>query len=182
LRQRALTEAMLTGEQSGAPIAQWPVAKLNDAHDWSRSYQTVAELMTTDLFTVRPDDLVDLAASVMNWRHIRHVPVEDDQGQLVGLISHRDLLRLLAEGWLARAGQAVTVREIMKRELVTIAPETSTLEALSIMCRRKVGCLPVVENGRLVGIVTAYDFLALTTEVIEGQFQNVAAVRSTGSS
>jgi CBS domain-containing protein/gamma-glutamylcysteine synthetase len=175
LRQRALTEAMLAGQQSCAPVARWALAQLNDTHDWSRSFQNVAQLMSTDLFTVRPDDLVDLVASVMDWRHIRHVPVEDDQGHLVGLISHRDLLRLLAEGWLARKGKAVTVREIMKHDLVTVTPETSTLEALAIMRRRKVGCLPVIENGRLVGIVTAYDFLALSAEIIEGQLQGAGA-------
>jgi CBS domain-containing protein len=127
--------------------------------------------MTTDLFTVRPDDLVDLAASVMGWRHIRHVPVEDDEGRLVGLISHRDLLRLLAQGLLTRSEKAVTVKEIMKRDLVTVAPETPTLEALRIMRRRQVGCLPVVENERLVGIVTAHDFLSFSAEIIEKQLQ-----------
>ena len=66
--------------------------------DWSQSYQTVGQFMATDLFTLRPDDLVDLAASVMDWRHIRHVPVEDEEGRLVGLITHRALLRLLSRG------------------------------------------------------------------------------------
>ena len=53
--------------------------------------------MSTDLFTVRADDLLDLAASVMDWRHVRHVPVEDEQGRLVGLITHRALLHLLSK-------------------------------------------------------------------------------------
>jgi CBS domain-containing protein len=171
-RQRALTESMLEHQRSGEPVARWPLAQMDGAQDWSRGDQTVAELMSTDLFTVRPDDLVDLAASVMNWRHIRHVPVEDDDGHLVGLISHRDLLRLLAQGWRARTGQPITVQEIMKREIVTIAPETSIFEALSLMRLCRVGCLPVVENARLVGIVTAYDFLSLSAEIIEGQWQS----------
>ena len=80
LRYRALTEAMLKEQQSGAPVSRWELAKPTQANDWSGGYQTVAQLMTTDLFTVRPDDLADLAASVMNWSHIRHVPVEDDDG------------------------------------------------------------------------------------------------------
>jgi len=125
--------------------------------------------MSTDLFTAHPDDLIDFAASVMEWRHIRHVPVEDDEGRLVGLISHRDLLRLLAQGLLSRSVNEVTVREIMIRDLTTVAPETPAREALVIMRRRKVGCLPVVENDRLVGIITAYDFLALSAEIIEKQ-------------
>lgn len=129
--------------------------------------------MSTDLFTVRPDDLADLVASVMHWRHIRHVPVEDDEGRLTGLISSRDLLRIMAQGWLARDMKAVTVQEVMKRDLVTVAPETPTIEALRTMRRRKIGCLLVTENERLVGIVTAYDFLALSAEIIEKQSRPV---------
>ncbi len=168
-RLHALTEDMLDRQQSGAPVSRWTLAAVNGPTDWSRNYQTVAHLMSTDLFTVRPDDLVDLAASVMEWRHIRHVPVEDDEGRLVGLISHRDLLRLLAQGMLSRGAKEVTVKEIMIRDLMTIAPETPTLEALTIMRQRKIGCLPVVENDRLIGIVTAYDFLSLSAEIIETQ-------------
>jgi CBS domain-containing protein/gamma-glutamylcysteine synthetase len=168
-RHRALTEAILEQQQSGEPVSRWALARLRGAGDWSRGFQTVAQLMSTDLFTAHPDDLVDLAASVMEWRHIRHVPVEDDEGRLVGLISHRDLLRLLAQGLLSRSAKEVTVKEIMIRNLMTVAPGTSALEAMAIMRRRKVGCLPVVENNRLVGIVTTYDFLSLAAEIIEEQ-------------
>jgi CBS domain-containing protein/gamma-glutamyl:cysteine ligase YbdK (ATP-grasp superfamily) len=168
-RHRALTEAMLEQQQGGEPVSRWELARLGGAGDWGRGCQTVAQLMSTDLFTAHPDDLVDLAASVMEWRHIRHVPVEDDEGRLVGLVSHRDLLRLLAQGLLSRGAKEVTVKEIMTRDLMTVAPETPTLEALALMRRRKVGCLPVVENDRLVGIITAYDFLALSAEIIEKQ-------------
>jgi CBS domain-containing protein/gamma-glutamylcysteine synthetase len=168
-RHRVLTEAMLEQQQSGEPVSRWALARSRGAGDWIRGFQTVAQLMSTDLFTAHPDDLVDLAASLMEWRHIRHVPVEDDEGRLVGLISHRDLLRLLAQGLLSRSAKEVTVKEIMIRDLMTVAPGTSALEAMAIMRRRKVGCLPVVENDRLVGIVTAYDFLSLAAEIIEEQ-------------
>src|SRR5262249_39040626 len=139
MRYRALTEAMLEQQQSGEPVSRWTLARLNGESDWIRSCRTVAQLMSTDLFTVRPDDLVDLAASVMEWRHIRHVPVENDKGRLVGLISHRDLLRLLAQGLLGRSAKEVTVKEIMISDLMTVAPETPTLEALAIMRRLQVG-------------------------------------------
>jgi CBS domain-containing protein len=59
----------------------------------------------------------------------------------------------------------------MKRDPITVTPKTPTLEALGIMRRSKVGCLPVVENGKLIGIVTAYDFLALSAEIIEKQLK-----------
>ncbi len=177
LRSRILVEQMIQHQQDDQPAHQWPLAKADAPRDWCHSYQTVSQLMATDLFTVRPDDLIDLAASVMDWKHIRHVPVEDDEGRLVGLVSHRDLLRLLSHGLLSKQSQPVAVKEVMKRDLVTVAPDTLTLEALKIMRRLKVGCLPVVEQGRLIGIVTAYDFLALSAEIIEKQSDRIEEIK-----
>lgn len=173
LRNRVLVERTIELQRREIPVAEWPLAELDDSREWSRSYQTVGQLMVSDLFTVRPDDLIDLAASVMDWRHIRHVPVEDDEGRILGLVSHRDLLRLLSNGLLSNKTQFVTVKEIMKHDPITVTPGTSTLEALNIMRGSKVGCLPVVENGKLVGIVTAYDFLALSAEIIEKQLKGL---------
>ncbi len=171
-QSRALVECMLENQRTGRPVHEWEPAAIDKCCTWSKTHQIVRQFMSTDLFTVGPDDLVDLAASVMDWRHIRHVPVEDDAGNLVGLISHRDLLRMLSQGLLNRAKGPVAVKEIMKKELVTISPETPTIEALRIMQSRKVGCLPVVQGGRLVGLVTAYDFLSLSAEIIEKELVN----------
>jgi CBS domain-containing protein/gamma-glutamylcysteine synthetase len=174
LRSRLLVERMIENQRGELTVAEWSPVKLEDSREWNRSYQTVSQLMATDLFTVHPDDLIDLAASVMDWKHIRHVPVEDDDGRLVGLVSHRDLLRLLSRGLLDKQTKPVTVAEIMTSDPITVTPNTSTLEALGIMRRQKVGCLPVVENDKLVGIVTAYDFLALSAEIIEERLKNVS--------
>jgi CBS domain-containing protein len=122
--------------------------------------------MTTDLFTVRPDDLVDVAASVMQWKHVRHVPVENDAGDLVGLLSYRSLLRVLSDG-LARGGHPVPVRDIMQAEPVTTRPDTKCIDAIRVMKDRGVSCLPVVLAGRLVGIVSERDFLELSFRLYE---------------
>ncbi len=125
--------------------------------------------MATDLFTLRPDDLVDLAASVMDWRHIRHVPVEDEEGRLVGLVTHRALLRLLSRRTQAEIANPLTVREIMKTDPVTVSSTTTTLEAMELMRRNRVGCLPVVDEDQLVGIVTSYDFLDASARLFKDQ-------------
>ena len=122
--------------------------------------------MSTDLFTVRPEDVIDLAASLMHWKHVRHVPVEDDNGELVGIVSHRDLLELLALGKADRAGEII-VRDIMRKELVTISPETSALDALFLMREKGIGCLPIVRGRKLVGLVTAYDYLTVSAKLFE---------------
>jgi CBS domain-containing protein len=114
--------------------------------------------MSTDLFTVRPDDLVEMVARVMEWRDVRHVPVEDEEGRLVGIVSHRSLLHLLADGPTG-GRELIAVRQIMNPDPVSVAPTTPVSEAVELMRRRRIGSLPVVEDGRLVGIVTVYDFL-----------------------
>jgi CBS domain-containing protein len=122
--------------------------------------------MSTDLFTVSPDDLIDLAASVMDWRHIRHVPVEDQEGRLAGLVTHRGLLRMMINT-AANDSRLTTVREIMIKDPVTVSPSTSSLEAMEIMRNNRLGCLPVVEGDQLVGIITSYDFLEATAKLFQ---------------
>ena len=166
-RYRALTVAMAKNQQTGSPVHTWELAREEDAEDWRDSYRTVGQVMTSDVFTVHPEDLVDLAASMMEWEHIRHVPVEDDDARLVGIVSHRSLLRLVGRGLRSGTSRPVAVREIMKPDPVTVTPETSCLEALQAMRREQVGCLPVVEDGRLVGIVTEADFLGAVAKLFE---------------
>jgi CBS domain-containing protein/gamma-glutamyl:cysteine ligase YbdK (ATP-grasp superfamily) len=168
VRNRLLSREMLTRQKRGECVHRWPVLEPGESEDWSQSYQTVGQFMATDLFTVRPDDLVDLAASVMTWRHIRHVPVEDVDGQLVGLVSHRALLKLLSRGAHDNKNP-VTVREIMTPAPITVSSTTPTLAALEIMRQNRVGCLPVLDEGRLVGIVTSFDFLDASAQLFKQQ-------------
>ena len=166
VRQRKLTAAMLTCQKHGEPVHSWPVMESTESDDWEQSYRTVGQFMSTDLFTVQPDDLIDLAASVMDWRHIRHVPVEDGEGRLIGLVTHRALLRLLSKGT-HEQDSPITVREIMVTNPITVSPGTPTLEAMEIMRENRVGCLPVVEGDELVGIVTSYDFLEASARLFQ---------------
>jgi len=167
-RQRRLTSAMLANQKQGQPIHQWTITEVAEDEGWEQAYRTVGQFMTTDVFTVKPCDLIDLAASVMDWRHIRHVPVEDQEGRLVGLVTHRGLLRLLSHGQRSIVPvNPVTVREVMIENPVTVSPSTSSLEAIEIMRNNRVGCLPVVESDQLVGIVTSYDFLEAAAKVFQ---------------
>ena len=167
VRDRALTAAMLKCQREGLPGHRWPVNNNTESEHWEQGYRTVGQFMSTDLFTVQPDDLIDLAASVMDWRHIRHVPVEDDEGRLVGLVTHRGLLRQMINGARSHGNQPITVREIMIADPLTVNPLTTSLEAMEIMRSNRVGCLPVIEDGRLVGIVTSYDFLEAAAKLFE---------------
>ncbi|HKZ02596.1 MAG TPA: CBS domain-containing protein, partial [Pyrinomonadaceae bacterium] len=183
-RCRVLTEEIVRRQQGNEPVHRWPLPQAQALPTWSECHQTVGQFMSTDLFTMRPDDLVDLAASLMHWRHIRHVPVEDDEGQLVGLISHRALLRLLTRGNRPAESAPVTARDIMRTDPITVTSTTPTLEAMEIMRSNKIGCLPVVDDGQLVGIVTSYDFLnassALFQRELKAHAPAIAQAVSTG--
>ena len=169
-----LTSTILARQKENQPVHEWKLAAASEQDDWTQSYQTVGQFMVTDLFTVRPDDLVDLAASLMEWRHIRHVPVEDENGRLVGLVTHRGLLRFLSSGFAASAGPSRTVREIMKPNPTSVTSTTPTLEAIEIMRRSGIGCLPVVDDDQLVGIVTSYDFLTATASLFKEHLVSAA--------
>jgi len=119
-------------------------------------------LMSTDLFTVSPDDPVTLAAGTMTWRHIRHLPVEDAAGKFVGMLSSREILRVVAERGLERRESTPTViGEVMDAHPTTVGPDVSTIEAVRLMLSEKLDCLPVVKDGELVGLVSTQDMLVV---------------------
>jgi len=166
VRMRTLTAAMKNYQEDNVPVHEWKAAEIAEKTDWIDNYRTVEQFMSRDLFTVRPSDVIDLAANLMNWRHVRHVPVEDDAGNLVGIVSHRDLLKLFAEKHTTVTDEII-VSDVMHTEVITITPETRTLEALYIMRSKNIGCLPVLRNGKLAGIITAHDFLTVSTRLLE---------------
>lgn len=167
IRERSVTAAMLDRQKRGDPVHTWSPCELHeDEAIHKQGYRTVGQIMSTDLFTVHPEDLVDLAASVMDWVQIRHIPVEDDNGHLVGIMTHRTLLRYLARG--GGDGTPVAVREIMKSTpLLTVSPDTLTLHALRTMRAEKIGCLPVIDGDKLVGIITESDLIDVSASLLE---------------
>ena len=126
----------------------------------------VRDLMTEKVFTLKPKD--DLAAlyDLMDSRHVRHVPIVDSDGELVGLVTDRDLSRsalgaveelpLSVERDILRRRR---IRDIMASEPDSIEPDAMLKEAAEILLENKVGCLPVVEGLHLVGILTEADFV-----------------------
>jgi CBS domain-containing protein len=166
-RLAALTATMVERQRDGTPVAQWPLARADEAMtDFPRGYGHVEHFMATDLFTVQEDEPIDLVASLMDWKHLRHVAVEDNLGRLVGIVSYRALLRLLATGYVCD-GRAIAASEVMRRDPISIAPETPTVVAIALMRQHGVSALPVVENDVLVGMVTERDFMDLASHLLE---------------
>jgi CBS domain-containing protein len=148
-------------------VADWERARLDEAGGWKQNFMRVEQYMTTDIFSVHPDDPIDLVANLMEWERIRHVPVEDSEHRLIGLVSYRAVLRLLSGRRSGQDQETIAVQEIMRRNPFTVSPETGTLEAISMLKRFRIGCLPVVQDGRLVGIVTEENFMHIASELLE---------------
>ncbi len=165
-RLAALTAATVSRQKEGKPVHTWSRARLRETDGWQKHYVRVGSLMTTDLFTVNENDVIDLAASLMDWRHIRHVPVEDNAHRLVGLVTHRRLLRVLAESH-GQPRRPIPVREVMVEDVVTVEPDTPSLEAVALMKKHQVACLPGVENGHLVGMISERDFMKIFRDLLE---------------
>jgi len=127
----------------------------------------VRDLMSDEVVTLARNDALTIADDVMKLGRIRHMPVlDDDTGEVVGIVSQRDLFRTAlarAIGYGERAQDRLLaqllVKEVMTMNVITIDPDAKLGDAAKLMLDRKVGCLVVVENGRLVGILTDSDFL-----------------------
>ena len=134
----------------------------------------VRDLMTTDVITVEPSESLADVYDLMDANHIRHLPVVDADGELMGLVSHRDLLggALREIGELPVTHQrdllrSMTVSTIMSEEVETVSPDQDLRDAAYTLIEYKFGCLPVVEGVHLVGILTESDFVRHVAEGLE---------------
>jgi CBS domain-containing protein/gamma-glutamylcysteine synthetase len=160
-----LTATIIDNQISGKNVSDWPMPDSYHIKNYKPSHLRVAEFMTTDIFTVQENDIIELVAEMMDWRKVRYLPVEDSKGKLVGLVTSRILLRHFVK---YRSSKKVfTVRDVMIKEPITIMQDATLLEAMKIMKTKQMGCLPVVKDGELIGIVTEMDFLKISNRLIE---------------
>jgi CBS domain-containing protein len=125
----------------------------------------VNDLMSREIVTIGRNDDLRMVDDLMAERHIRHIPVLEDH-DLVGIVSQRDLFKACMSSTMGygQKGQraflhTVWVKEIMTYPVTTVSPDTPVSEAADLMVAKGIGCLPVIEGGALVGIVTKTDLL-----------------------
>lgn len=162
-----LTACILKNQDQGEPVHTWKMPKDSDLEEYRADSLLVEEFMETDLFTVQQDDLIDLVTELMDWRKIRHMPVEDTKGKLSGLVTSRMMLRYYADGKRFHGKEATVVKDIMITDPVTIGPKAKIVEAMRTMRTNGIGCLPVVAEGELIGIITEMDFVRISGRLIE---------------
>lgn len=152
-----ITQAMHQNQMEGKPVHEWKNVEHQDIGHWK--LRKVNQIMTTELFTVNENDFAELVTKIMQWKDIHHIPVENNRGNLVGLLTWTNMLAYMKEGENGKppAEPLTTVRDIMVREVITIQPSDSVSHARELMIRNQIGCLPVLKNDQLVGIITKHD-------------------------
>jgi CBS domain-containing protein len=171
-RLNAVVAGMLSRQKVGSPVHEWSLATLDEAKAMRHMRGTrVEHFMTTELFTVNDEELVELVASLMDWNKIEHVLVEDREHRLVGLVTHRNLLRYLSSSGTGDEQVDVPVKDIMIRNPITISPETLTSDAVYLMRQKGINSLPVVRDGQLVGIITERDFYRIAGELLDDSME-----------
>jgi acetoin utilization protein AcuB len=133
----------------------------------------VGDLMTPAPVTITWDATVGAAWKLMRGRRIRHLPVLDDKGQLAGIVTDRDLRQAVftpavrdGSGTAPQPVSTVPVREVMSWGVVTVRPDTELRHAARVMAERRIGAVPVVEHGRVVGILTETDVIRAFARIL----------------
>ncbi|CAM2061475.1 CBS domain-containing protein [Desulfovibrionales bacterium] len=134
----------------------------------------VKEIMTRDVFTINRTDTLHTARFMMSLARIRHIPVVEGEGFFIGLLTHRDILSASISKFADvdknvqdEIDAGIPVNKIMRTDVKTVGQDSPLREVAVILLQHKYGCLPVVDHGKLKGIVTEADFLKLTIRLLE---------------
>lgn len=141
----------------------------------------VHELMRTELMTLSADEHLSMASDLMNLGRIRHMPVVS-HGKLVGIVTQRDLFRAAISSVLALRKTAerewltkIRVAEVMTKDVVTARCDWTVRQAVEVMLERRIGCLPVIDGDRLVGLLSETDCLRLLGRLLSPSSAPAAA-------
>jgi CBS domain-containing protein/gamma-glutamylcysteine synthetase len=163
-----LTASMLQHQKKNIPIHKWKMPELKDLRSYKPQQLLVGDFMATDLLTVQQDDIIEFVAEMMEWKKLRYMPVEDDQGRLIGLVTST----LLLSHFTNKGKRLRIAKDIMHKKPITVAPATTIMEAMALMKKHKVGCLPVVQENELVGMFTEMDFMRISASLMERLSEN----------
>lgn len=159
-----LTSCIMKYQKSSTPVHEWEMPSLQELN-YNPVDIKVSEFMIRDLFTVRKHDLLQFVGEMMQWKNLRYTLVEDKNGNLIGLITDKMILRHVLKN--PETSLSGTVEDIMVKDVRTISPEADINTAMDEMRKYNVGCLPVVQDQELVGLITVMEFLQISTSLIQ---------------
>jgi len=157
-----LTAAIHKRRITGNPVHLWPDISLEEKDLLEISYDIIANVMTTDLVTAQANDPIELVLTIMEWHNIRHMPVEDESGNVSGILTRKRIENYLAS---LNADLLATAGDIMIKDPICIEYTAGIMDAMSIMLQHKISCLPVIQKGQLIGLITDTDLNAIQAKL-----------------
>lgn len=148
-----LTYHMFKNQQTNKPVHQWELADANTT-SLSKKFDKLYKVMTTELFVVNEDDLVELVAKIMEWKNIHHLPVVNKFNKIIGIITKSNLQGI---DFFKKRDKLIVAKDVMVRKVIAVDPETLVEDAREIMNINNIGCLPIIDGGELIGIFTKSD-------------------------
>ena len=133
-------------------IDAWRLPR-GDEYETPEERLTIGDRMSSKIITAQDIDSAELVLKMMLWRDIHHTPILDDNLDLAGLLTWTDVQKYLGDPNLSKQG----IRDIMQKEVITAPPEMLLEEAKNLMIAKKIGCLPVMKEKKLIGIITSND-------------------------
>lgn len=152
-----LTHHMYKNQQLNLPVHKWDLAEV-DINKMSNKFDKIYRIMTTELFVVNENDLVELVAKIMEWKNINHLPVVNEVNKITGIITKSNIDALDIK---KTKENLVIAKDIMIKKVISVDPETFIEDAKEIMIKNDIGCLPIIDGDELIGIFTKSDLKRL---------------------
>ena len=137
-----ITAHMYNNQKEGKPVHEWKKAREDNVLNLNVNMSKLDKFMTTEVFVVKENDLVELVAKIMEWKNIHHIPVVNDLNKVTGIITNTNLRDILGKDQ-----KLIVAKDIMIKEIITVDSETSIEKANSIMLENKIGCFTHIRNG-----------------------------------
>jgi CBS domain-containing protein len=152
LANATISACMYKNQIKGKPVHEWKLANLKHQFDIDTDSTKLENFMTTEVFVVTENDLVDLVIKIMKWKNIHHIPVVNIENKITGIISKTNLNEIYMQ-----KDKLLIAKDIMVKNIITVSSGTPVHIAEKIMINNNIGCLPIIEFGELVGILTKND-------------------------
>lgn len=152
---REVTDAMIHGQEADIPVHEWPDIDTSQVYIVKKESTSVGRVMKTDLYTLHDQEPIGLAKAIMEWKQVRHLPIEDDHGRLMGLVTRTNLEASTSHN------DNDPVSTIMTSELITVTQQASLDEAARLVRQYKIGCILIIREEQLIGLLTDSDLREL---------------------
>jgi CBS domain-containing protein/gamma-glutamylcysteine synthetase len=172
--QTILTAAIYHNQSTSMPAHAWEIPELHEFDSYDPSKLLAEEFMSTDIFSVRKEDILEFAMSLLDWSDLEYMPVEDEEGHLLGIITTQHILQYYAQrGELEGEDYIATVGDVMDQQPRTVGPQATILEVIQVMRDGNLKILPVVKGKELIGMISEKNFVAMSKRLIQRMHHNL---------